>query len=309
MCVVALVACDRAPHGVIKESKMKELLIDIHKAQAYIELHPDAYPDDSSKQVLKQSVFEKHHITQADYDTSLMWYAHNIEIYNNVYRKVILELQHEQKKLAKDVVAGLVVPMSEEDRKLHKRYSAKGDTADVWQGDRLWLLTHGLQQGYVKFDVKPDVEYRQGDRYQLNAKLLGFGTVFTIFLGVDYDDGSTSFVNRTNTFSGWFALDLQTDSAKHVHRIYGYMRYETRPATVAFVDSVQLLRTHIDHSKYDNIGSQKLISRNGTAIKKPVNTPSNHYPAADEFQRPQRSYAPKPVENVRSRSPHRGNKR
>ena len=46
-------ACDKAPSGIIKESKMEDLLVDIYKAQAYIDNHPDEFDSDSSRQAMK----------------------------------------------------------------------------------------------------------------------------------------------------------------------------------------------------------------------------------------------------------------
>lgn len=301
-------ACDKAPSGIIKESKMEDLLVDIYKAQAYIDNHPDEFDSDSSRQAMKQAVFNKYHITQADYDTSLVWYAHNIETYDKVYKKVIDRLGDEQKKLQKQagmsgtVVAGQYGPGTAQASGVpeeHKRYGAKGDTANVWKGDALYMIFPGMNCGYIKFDLEPDAECKSGDRYQLNMKLLAFGNDFNILLAVDYADGSTSFMNRTTSATGWFTMDLQTDTGRVVDRVYGYLRYDMRAQGAAFVDSIQLLRTHLSLPDFGYIGAQKFISPNKNARRPGQSQPPGAMPQLPPARpvTPQRMYAPKPGVN------------
>lgn len=306
--VAGFTACDKAPSGIIKESKMEDLLIDIYKAQAYIDNHPEEFDSDSSRQAMKQAVYNKYHITQADYDTSLVWYAHNIEVYDKVYKKVIDRLSNEQKKLQKQagysgsVVAGQYGPGTAGGSGLaeaHKRYGAKGDTANLWKGDALYMIFPGMNCGYIKFDLEPDAEYKSGDRYQLNMKLLAFGNDFNVLLAVDYTDGSTSFMNRTSTATGWFTLDLQTDTGRVVDRVYGYLRYDMRAQGIAFVDSIQLLRTHLNLPDFGYIGAQKFVSPNKNARRPGQSTPLRAVlpPPAARPSAQQRMYAPKPGVN------------
>ena len=77
----SLLACDKTPGGVMSKNKMADLIVDLQLAESYIESHAQEFPNDSSRMVIKQSIFKKHGITQEDYDSSLVWYAHNMEDY------------------------------------------------------------------------------------------------------------------------------------------------------------------------------------------------------------------------------------
>lgn len=87
--IVALVlmfaSCDRTPDHVIKQKEMAALLADIHKGEGVIDLQSSHYRNDSAKKVLKQSIFISHGVTQEDFDTSLVWYGHNMDSYKDVY--------------------------------------------------------------------------------------------------------------------------------------------------------------------------------------------------------------------------------
>lgn len=309
---VAAVSCDKAPRGVIGERSMAKLLVDLDKAEAYIGQYPDKFPTDSAKQALKQSIFAKHGVTQAEYDSSMVWYAHNIDVYTDVCERAMKSLSSEYDDLRKKQERGGAETAMADDgddneapsMQRHHTYESRGDTADIWSGLRTWMFTPVLPKGYVTFDMRPDHEYRQGDRYQLNFNLTSDGARIGVLIGADYTDGTTTLVSRHAVADGWTQLELQTDDHRIVRRIYGYVRYDmTRAATVAFVDSLMLLRTHIDESRYSTMRVQRSFDRNVVApamrtSAKPVKTPAK--PVA------KLEFTPKPGVNKSSRQLHVG---
>ena len=102
--ILLLSACKKVPDYVISENDMAELLADIHEANAVIEINPAAYNNDSLKKELKQSVFIRHNTTQEQFDTSLLWYGHNLDIYTEVYDNVIEILEERQKNIQKETL-------------------------------------------------------------------------------------------------------------------------------------------------------------------------------------------------------------
>ncbi len=264
--VAVVVACSKTPPGVISERKMKNLLKDIYRAEAYIENRTSSFESDSEKMVLKQSIFEKHGVSQELYDSSLVWYAKNIDVLNNVYQKVGKELHEEAKKYQKQI--GKTTPQQQQQsrnsgRKLKKYHGASGDTADLWTQPRLWMFTQSMNGNYVSFDYAPDKQMRSGDRYHLSMKLLTGSSEVQLVLALQYVDGSISFVTRKLSYNGWLDMIVQADTARTVKRLCGYMAFKLRNnAPVAFVDSIELLRTHFDVQQYGFIGVQKNLYRN-----------------------------------------------
>jgi len=268
--LVALLAllvasCDKAPRGVIGESKMTDLIIDLELAEAYIDNHPMDFPNDSTKLVMKQSVFKKHGVNAQLYDTSLVWYAHNMDAYTKVYTQVISRLEQRRDKLQKKGSGnGIDREMSVVNERpgqragvMPKRPSAHGDTIDIWQGVRTYALTQGMRNGFISFDFSPDEHYKRGDRYQLAYKLLRCSNEFKVSLNIDYTDGVTHQVARPVSSEGWVTIDIQSDTARQVSRIYGYVRYKLKPHSVAVVDSLMLLRSRCNSGNYAFIRAQK----------------------------------------------------
>ena len=277
--VLSLLSCGRTPRGVLSVNKMADLIVDLQLAEAYIDSHIGEYTSDSSKLVLKQSVFKKHGITQQDYDSSLVWYSHNMEDYIKAHDKAIGKLKERYDKLNK-FGKGENGEMALRERgeatpealpqSIHKprgkqlgrpSIGAKGDTIDLWQGNRSYVLTQGAKRGFITFSVQPDAQYKPGDRYQLAYYLTRCNNEFKVSLNVDYTDGGTSQITRGTNSDGWVAIDVQSDSTRHVRRIYGYVSYDMKRGQTAIVDSLMLLRSHMSKSNYGFINAQRKFER------------------------------------------------
>lgn len=94
VCLLALVVvgCKKTPDNVISEKEMGSLLKDVFMADAMIAVDYNKYSTSEKKQALYESVFKKHGVTQAEFDTSLVWYGRNLDIYMKVYDQVIDDL-------------------------------------------------------------------------------------------------------------------------------------------------------------------------------------------------------------------------
>jgi len=275
MAVLSLVSCDKTPRGVLSVDDMGELIADLQLAEAYMENNPADFAGDSLKQVVKQSVLKKHGITQQDYDSSLVWYAHNMEDYTRAHDKAVGILQERYNKLDKREDRPEKIILADEPSHAARPRGGNGidkqlagistdvnrDSADLWQGQRDYMLTQGSRRGFITFDIMPDARKEPGDRYKLSYKLYRGGNEFKVCLNVDYTDGATSQVTRGTNSDGWVTIDVQSDTARRVRRIYGYVSYDIKRGHVAYIDSLSLMRTHLSKSNYGFINAQRLLER------------------------------------------------
>lgn len=279
---VSMLSCDKTPRGVLSVNDMADLIVDLQLANSYIESNYNDFTTDSSKQVLRQSIFKEHGITQQDYDSSLVWYAHNMEDYVKAYDKAVGKLKDKYEKLQKsnmgnngpsDIIAEGNMPGEpthnpiprpaggKKLKRLEKTGDTKADSIDMWKGKRSYWLTQGAQQGFITFDLLPDAGHKPGDRYQLAYKLMRGGNEFKVSLNVDYSDGSTSQMARGTNSDGWVVIDVQSDTSRTVRRVYGYVSYNIKPGHTAYVDSLMLMRTHLNKGNYGIIHAQRHFER------------------------------------------------
>ena len=277
--LLTLLSCGRTPRGVMSVNEMADLIADLQLADAYIDSHSSLYESDSDMLVLKQSIFKKHGITQEDYDSSLVWYAHNMEDYGKAYDKAIGKLKARYDKLDKggpdrpeEMMGGPAgfpthntapdparAPGSQHKKRLS--IDINSDSADLWQGQRSYTLMQGARRGFITFEIMPDANKQPGDRYQLAYKLLRGGNEFKVSLNLDYTDGGTSQMTRGTNSDGWVSIDIQSDTARHVRRIYGYVSYDIKRGHTAYVDSLSLMRTRMNKSNYGLIHVQRSLER------------------------------------------------
>lgn len=248
-----LVGCDSRPDKVLSDGEMEDLLVDIYKSEAIMDLNNSDYSNDSMKAVVKQSVFLKHGITQEQYDSTLAWYAHNITKYVKVYENVLARLDDEEsdvKKLDKS-------PKPLVAKNVRRTYSTSGDSADVWENERVWIFMPQYGANVLRFDCKSKPDDKNGDRYRFVLRVRNAVRNVQAYLGADYFDGTTSYVYRTSLMDGENILTLQGDSTKRIRRVYGYVSSKPSRGEVVLVDSIMLLRTRLDRKEYSSFDFQK----------------------------------------------------
>lgn len=268
LAVAIFTACHKAPGGVIPEDTMAHVLADFAQAEALMEQRPDMFSNDSSKMALKQSILKKYDADLAMYDSSLVWYAHNLKLYAEVHDNAIKILEKEAdikssssgNKWLTDKDNGRAAPIGQQQIGTNREFSNEGDSANIWTEPQQWILTSAMKRGYITFDYKPDKEHKRGDAYTLNFKLMNDNSTINILLAIDYSDGTMSYINRTAHVKGWSNFSIQADSTRVVKRIYGFINYNIKPMGVAFIDSIYMLRTHLDPTKYGMFGIQKFVA-------------------------------------------------
>ena len=100
-------SCTIRPDGVLSNRKMQKVLYDLHKTEGIMQAAGYNYGHDHETSVYYQSTLAKHGITQAQFDSSLVWYTDHPLLFNRVYPKVLERLKAEQEmyeKLSSDAI-------------------------------------------------------------------------------------------------------------------------------------------------------------------------------------------------------------
>ena len=101
---------------------MENVLYDFHIAKAMGEEVP--YSDSYKRVLYIESVYKKHGITQADFDSSMVWYARHPDALTKVYEKV-----NQRLKAERDGINHLIALRDNKPKE-----SLPGDSIDVWIG-------------------------------------------------------------------------------------------------------------------------------------------------------------------------------
>lgn len=106
LAVFGLVACGRIkpsiPNDVLVPEKMVEILVDVHKADAYITQKTVAdfqnYQKMQKNNAFYNSIYVKYNTNQAKFDKSLSFYVQHPDLFKEVYQTVITKLNEELEK-------------------------------------------------------------------------------------------------------------------------------------------------------------------------------------------------------------------
>lgn len=89
--LAAFVGC--RPRGVLSNREMRDVLYDLHRADGAIQVAGYNYGHSQELASYYKSVLDKHGVTQAEFDSSLVWFTDNPQIFNKIYPRVIDMLQ------------------------------------------------------------------------------------------------------------------------------------------------------------------------------------------------------------------------
>jgi hypothetical protein len=208
-------------------------MIDVSLAEALISSNSTQYPDSVHKAAVFQSVFRKHNITETMYDSSLVWYGKNMDIYMQVLDMVLAEINARIRYMG-DVQASAAP-------------SSNQDSVDIWpRRDFLVLHSKALFNG-VTFDITPDKVYTSGSSFVLGMRVWGINNkmhhVPEIRMAIDQID-TILYINEKITKDGYHETILKGVATKQIRRVYGYIRMDNAETGYhkVYVDSLNLMK-------------------------------------------------------------------
>ena len=119
--VLCLTSCKvKRPDTILSDAQMEAVLYDYHIAKVMGEQLP--YNENYKRALYINSVFKKHAITEAEFDTSMAWLAHNPEVLRDIYEKINKRLKAE-----KENIDNLIAIHDNKPKE-----SKAGDSINVW---------------------------------------------------------------------------------------------------------------------------------------------------------------------------------
>ena len=96
LCSLFLILTGCRPKGILHSREMREIIVDLHKTDALLSVKGQYNTSREQKNIYYAQVMEKHHTTQAQFDSSLVWYTAHPALFDKIYPKVLKELKAEE---------------------------------------------------------------------------------------------------------------------------------------------------------------------------------------------------------------------
>ena len=86
------------PKGILSSRQMRRVLVDLHKMDAMLQVSGMQYGHDKAEDTYYALVLDEHGITQAQFDSSLVWYTNHPQLFDKIYPRVLAQLTEERKQ-------------------------------------------------------------------------------------------------------------------------------------------------------------------------------------------------------------------
>lgn len=265
--VLVAVSCGKQiPGDIIQPSEMEDLLYDYHLA---LTMGNDLnYNDRYKRESYRNYVFNKHGVTEAEFDSSMVWYTRNGKMLTDIYKNLQkrYEMAEEQMRSELNKRSGQI------------SVSLSGDSVDVWSDRNLYWLTSSPLTNRLMFDLKADTTFHENDilvfeaDYSFLSKEKSSANV-VVAMNITFKNDSTQGISRVIDNSGKWDLTLKPDSAFEYKSINGFVYFSNPDSTETsvLINKIRLMR-------YRN-GSYRVMS-SGNHVSQTEKTDTDKEPSS-----------------------------
>ncbi|MBP3214574.1 MAG: DUF4296 domain-containing protein [Bacteroidaceae bacterium] len=237
-----IVACEDRPKNVLSRSEMENVLYDYHMMQGIINQLPSEERMEKAQDYIN-AVFEKHGITEAQFDTSIIYYNRHAEDLHEIYKNLKERYNSANEEI--QIVNG--------NNDMMAIYETGGDTTNLWSSAQLYAFHNKSLLNKESFTIHADSSFYKNDQLILTLTPIfiresrdDYDISLNVGLSVMYTDGRHIGTTRTITNSGTQQLTVKTDAQKELKSITGFFYYRGKKSTrnLCIVDNISLVRMH-----------------------------------------------------------------
>ena len=234
-------SCDKGiPEDILQPAEMEEVLYDYHLSVSLgTDLPRMSTPE---REALKRYALEKHQVSRALFDSSMVWYTRHANFLYDIYSKLDKRYTMAETRMKTQI----------NKRSGQIEISLSGDSVDVWSDrDIYWLSTSRLTNK-VTFNLKADTTFRPLDALALEANFTFFSkdsiSDIQAIVGLNFNlknDSIHSITEKVNT-SGLQRIYLKSTTESAFNNITGFI-YCTAPDSIqgnVLVSGIRLMRYH-----------------------------------------------------------------
>lgn len=241
--LMLVMACKpTVPSEYIQPDDMEDILYDYHLALAMAR-QKSGEEQDYNRLLYFRSVLKKYNVTEADFDSSLVYY------YSHAYR--LKDIYSEVNQRLNEEAASLGVAVGDINR--YSQYSTTGDTANIWTQHTDLLLIPSPTMNRYDFTVKVDSTFKRGDSFmfQFMSEFIwqtGTKDVTVCFVCKYAGDSIIQTANHI-TVSGLAQVRLPVYREKKLKEMRGFIYLndggdDSNTRKLMFISQIQLIRFH-----------------------------------------------------------------
>lgn len=267
--LILFAACDDHPQNVLSRGKMEDVLYDYHIMQGIVNDLP-AEEREAKGQDYMNAVFEKHGITEAQFDSSIVYYNRHTKDLHKIYSNL------KERYTAVNEEIQLVNGNND----MMAIFSTGGDTTNLWNSAKLLTLRNKELLNKESFTIHADTSFRRRDQFILTLSPVfikerreDYDINLHVGLSVLYASGKHIGTTRVINNDGTQQLTLQTSKDEDIKSITGFFYYKGKKESrsLCLIDNISLIRMHEkEPEKVEVADTVKIDSIATDTLPKPV---------------------------------------
>lgn len=253
------------PSGILDEEEMTDVLVDFHLAQGIAEARGEEPEISRYKHI--QAVFKKHHITEAEFDSSMVYWSGRAEDFTFIYNNVVTRVRAQAERM------GLEATTQDKFASL----TSEGDTANIWLGKDFACVVANPVQCVYSFQMKADSTFRQGDSFiwrfksQFVTRSMNNEAIAQINFYYDTDTVTTVYElirnNPKNELEYYPRKALDTLNLRSITG-FVYLPMESNdPPKPLLISEMKLIRMHKPQEQVAKSKEQEVATGNGQDLR------------------------------------------
>ena len=268
--LLGIVSCKPGiPRKYLQPQKMADIMYDYHIAEALHNTHPTG--DTISVRAYQAYILKKYKVSQADFDSSLVYYTRHTKLLEDVYDKIAERLNNESA-----LYGGSQLTLGDE-------ITNNSDTSNVWQSSPIQILSPYLSFNRKTFEIKADTSYHEGDKI-----ILDFDTKFiyqdgvrdgSAVIAVTYSNDSVEVLSNSLMSSTHYHMQINNDGHLKIKSIRGYFLHNNTKnqnlsskttLKMLLITNIKLIRLHTKRTEPSNNknDSIKIVNKDSILLNK-----------------------------------------
>ena len=241
--ILMMVGCKpQVPSEYIQPDELEDILYEYHLAESMAR-NESGLESDYNRTKYFLAVLEKHHVSEAVFDSSLVYYYSHAERLKTIYL-------HVQDRLVNDA-KGLGASVGDINR--YSQYSATGDTANIWREETAVMLIPRPTKNRFDFVVKADSSFLLGDSFMfqfMSEHIWQSGSKDAVVcIKTTYEQDSILQTANHVSVSGITQLRIPYNRTQRIKELRGFIYLpqvddEQEMRRLMFISQIQLIRFH-----------------------------------------------------------------
>lgn len=251
--ILLLPACENGvPSAYIQPTELEDLLYDYHIAQAMAERRQGDSVN-YRRYSYVQAVFDKYDVTEAEFDSTMIWYSSHATYLNDIYKR--LKVRYNEHVTALGASTGT--------NDLYAHLDAQGDTANIWQNRSFYVLKPKYSEDRMSFTMEADTTFRKGDvlMWRFDGRVISRGRRDDAYaaLYVIYENDSVAGLTKRIYSNSRMELKTKGDTAHAIRQIGGFVYFkpsdEDKEPRFLMLSDMMLVRFHQQPVKKDTVSA------------------------------------------------------